>query len=562
MAFKETSTFAELVATAQTLQESGRHREAIDWFERAIVLNGDVPEVYSALACAYRSLEHFTKAEWALQEALKLRPDFVAAIDNLGIVHALSGRYEAALELYDRAILHDPAVAVIHIHRGEALMALERYSEAWATCDRAIRLAPSDPSGYNALGLIADCLDRLDAAEVCFGAALAVKPAYTPALCNLGDLLINRGDISAATCVFERAVQLEPANGTYHLRLVNSRLGSTDAAQVAHMERLLADAESLPPTHRADLHFALASVREQMGENDTAFRHLREANDIKRGLIDYDESARMKFFASIEQAFTKPFMSALHGCGNPSERPIFVFGMPRSGTTLVEQLLAAIPLVAAAGEMNIFDHALSEELMAPGMRLADLRVGITAVGDRYVRSTDEVASGSIRVTDKMLHNFCYAPLIHLALPNARMIHVRRDRIDTCLSCYATSFTGRGLSYTHDLGELGRYYAAYERLMANWRALLPAECFFEVDYEALVADFETQARRILDFCGLPWDARVVDFHTVRRTVRTASNVQVRRPLYGSAVGRSQHFAAYLGPLVDALDGSPSRRALHD
>jgi tetratricopeptide (TPR) repeat protein len=505
----------------------------------------------NALACAYLGLEEFAKAEAALREALKLRPGFVTAIDNLGIVHAQSGRYEAALELYDLAIGRDPSVAVIHMHRAEALLGLERYEEAWASCERAIRLAPGDPSGYNALGLIADALDRIDAAETCFGAALAVNPAYTPALCNLADVLVKRGDIAAATHTFQHALELEPANGTYHLRLVNSRLGAADEAQVAEMEQLLADAASLRPTHRIDLHYALASVKERLGDFETAFRHLRAANEIKRGQIEYDESARMNFFASLEQAFAQPFMTALRGHGNPSERPIFVFGMPRSGSTLVEQLLAATPLVAAAGEVNVFDVAISEELMAPGMQLADLRVAMAAVGDRYIRATDSVAGGSVRVTDKMLHNFCYAPLIHLALPNARMIHVRRDRIDTCFSCYATNFTGRGLSYTYDLAELGRYYSAYERLMAKWRSLLPADRFLEVDYEELVAGFETQARRIMDFCGLPWDARVLEFHTVRRTVRTASNVQVRRPLYHSAVGRSGRFAAHLGPLIEAF-----------
>jgi hypothetical protein len=278
---------------------------------------------------------------------------------------------------------------------------------------------------------------------------------------------------------------------------------------------------------------------------------LHAGNAQKRSRIHYDERARLNFFASIEGAFSRAFIDAMRDCGNPSARPIFVFGMPRSGTTLVEQLLAAHPAVVAAGELHVFEHAVSEKLMVSGITVPELRRRIRALGDRYVDSTDELAGDAARMTDKLPHNFCFAPLIHLALPNARMIHVRRDPLDTCFSCYALNFARAGLSYTYDLGELGRYYSAYDRLMANWRALLPAERFIEVDYERIVHDFEAEARRLVAFCGLPWDAGSLAFHEVRRPVRTASNAQVRRPLYDSSVGRANRFAAHLGPLFEAL-----------
>ena len=532
---------------------TGSIDDPTDSHVRARAANSAAAEAHNSLASMYLEREQFENAEAALQSALSLEPAFTDALDNLGVLRALSGRHDEALRLYELALSHDPSHVQLHVHRAAALIALGRQAEARAAAECAIALAPRDPGGYNVLGLVFSALENLAAAEACYGAAIAVDPMHADALGNLGEVLIKRGDIDWALRCFQRALELEPENGTHHLRLVHARLGTTDAAHVAQMERLAQGDTFMRSAARIDLHFALASAYEHINEHGKAFRSLSSANTLKRARIDYDEAARMRFFASLEHAFSEEFIAAFRGCGHPSQRPIFIFGMPRSGSTLVEQLLAAIPDVAAAGEVDVFDSAIGTRLMKPGMRLADLRDGIAAVGNDYVRATDRIAGRATRVTDKMLHNFCYAPLIHLALPNARMIHIRRDPLDTCFSCYATNFLAGGLSYAYDLGELGRYYAAYHRLMEQWRARLPPECLLEVDYESLVDDFETQARRIVDFCGLRWDPRALAFHTVRRTVRTASSVQVRRPLYRSAVGRSGRYADALTPLIEALDG---------
>jgi tetratricopeptide (TPR) repeat protein len=400
-------------------------------------------------------------------------------------------------------------------------------------------------------GVAFDRLGRTAEAESAFRAAFAADPTSGEAACNLGRILVFAGDIAGATRWFERAIAREPHNARFHWCLVNSRGGDIAPAHLAQLERLADDIARVPPDQHADLHFALASAYERRGDAGAAFRHLRAGNAAKGAAVPYDEPARMRFFASLAELCTPAFIQAVGGGGHPSARPIFIFGMPRSGTTLVEQLLSGDPAIAAGGEIDAFERAVYDELLAPGMSMADVRERLQRLGERYVRETDEWSGGARHVTDKLTHNFFFAPFIHLALPNARMIHVRRDPLDTCFSCYATNFAGSGLSYTYDLGTLGRYYAAYERLMDVWRALLPPDRFIEVSYERLVDDFDAEARRLVEFCGLPWSPDRRSFHTVRRDVRTASAVHVRRPLYRDSVGRAQAFSAHLGPLREAL-----------
>lgn len=369
--------------------------------------------------------------------------------------------------------------------------------------------------------------------------------------CNLGRVRLELGDVKGAISYFERALELDPRNPRFYWNLVHGRGGSVEDRHVVAMERLREASADLSTGERIDLHFALAGVYERRGRFEDAFRELVAGNGLKRSTLDYDGTAP-RFIDALREFFSAALIESLRGCGNGSERPIFVFGMPRSGTTLVEQLLAVQPGLTAGGELPVLG-SLADELwktLRGGLLLPEFRARIRTLGDDYVRATDASSAGAARHTDKTPDNFRYAPLINLVLPNAKMIHVRRDRLDTCLSCYTTLFARNFVPYAYDLGDLARYYAAYERAMASWRALLPGDRFLEVDYEVLVDDFEVEARRILDFCGLPWTAATLSFHEFRRPIRTASNVQVRRPLYRSAVGRSRHFAAYLEPLLDS------------
>jgi hypothetical protein len=333
---------------------------------------------------------------------------------------------------------------------------------------------------------------------------------------------------------------------------------TSDDPHLTAVEALAGDPGKLSPEQQAELHFALGKIYADVGRHEQSFTHLLEGNRWARKHFTYDEPEALQLFERIRAVFSPELMRTNAGLGDPTDAPVFIIGMPRSGSTLVEQILASHPLVWAGGELDHFQEALARlqgvegtasayPEVVPFMTAEDFRT----LGANYHVAIAASTSGAQRITDKLPVNFLLAGLIPLALPNARIIHTRRNPVDTCLSCFSKRFPQQ--PYTNDLAELGRYYRAYEGLMEHWRPLLPPGVMLEVDYEELVADFEAQARRIIAHCGLPWNEACLDFHSTGRPVVTASSAQVRQPLYRSSIGRSQPYLPLLKPLLDALAG---------
>jgi hypothetical protein len=301
----------------------------------------------------------------------------------------------------------------------------------------------------------------------------------------------------------------------------------------------------------------MGKASSDLKQYDEAIEHLKQANALKRRTFDYDEAQRLAMFKNIEAKYTPELFAAKSGSGDTSWSPIFIVGMPRSGTTLLEQVLASHSKVFGAGELETFKEAINEcvesqRILPAYPLLVDFLSPehILRIGQTYTTQARALAPEAPHIVDKMPLNFMFVGLIHLALPNARIIHMRRDPIDTCLSCFSHQF-GNGLEWSYELGELGRYYRQYEALMAHWRRVLPQGAMLEVQYEELVADFEPQARRILEYCGLDWDERCLAFHKTQRPVRTASAAQVRQPIYGTSVSRWRPYRQMLQPLLEQL-----------
>jgi hypothetical protein len=318
------------------------------------------------------------------------------------------------------------------------------------------------------------------------------------------------------------------------------------------MEDLALVAAALPPSEHTALQFALGKAYADLGDHERSFQHLLQANAQKRQQIAYDEAATLAAFGRIHGAFTAELIAAKHALGHPSSLPIFIVGMPRSGTTLTEHILASHPAVFGAGELDHFYQEVVTRIWNPADIAAPSLSGVTGPhlrkgAARYLAKLGRAAPAAERIVDKMPSNFRFLGLIHLALPNARIIHVRRDPLDTCISCFSVHFAGDH-PYAYDLGELGRYYRAYERLMEHWRRLLPPHVLLEIRYEDLVADLDREARRIVAHCGLEWNASCLDFHATQRSVRTASARQVRQPLYQSSIGRWRQYGQHLAPLL--------------
>ncbi len=470
---------------------------------------------------------------------------------NLGNTLQESGRRDEAVASYQRAIALEPDDAETHFNLGIALKELGRLDEAVASLGRAAAIRPDYAEAHFHLGYGLEQQGRLEQAVACYRQAIAVRPDYADAYCNLGNALIYCGRADEVQQAFAAALRLAPRNGRFHWSVVESRRVAAGDPQIAAMEALAAD-PGLPEDDRMQLHFALGKALDDAGDPARAFEHMLQGNALKRARISYDEGAALAWLQRIAAVFSMDLRRLPEGIGDPSSRPVFIVGMPRSGTSLIEQVLASHPQAFGAGECRAMPR-VAAGLAAPfpdavpGMTVGQLQ----QVGAAYLAEIGERARDAVRVVDKMPGNFALVGLIHLVLPNARIVHAVRDPVDTCLSCFSKLFA-EGQPFAYDLAELGRYWRGYQALMRHWHAVLPPGVMIDLRYEDLVSDFEGQVRRLLDHCRLDWDPACLEFHRTRRVVSTASTAQVRMPLYASSVGRWQAYGRQrLQPLLDAL-----------
>ena len=488
-----------------------------------------------------------------IEAALALQPDNALAWSSRAMVEARLGRAAAALASCDGALALAPDDPAALHRRGTLLAALKRPEEALASYDRALALEPDLVEALLDRGNALLELWRVEAGLASYDQALALQPDCAAARDNRALALAELGRFAEAEQAIEDSIACAPdrIHAYYVLTLLPRRWGAEDR----HLQAMATLAETIgtqPPEAQAELHFALGKALAGL-DPERAFRHVLAGNARHRRLVDYDEAATLALFERIQASYGAALLRRRAGRGADSAVPVFIIGMPRAGTSLVEQILASHPAVHGAGEVEDFERAVG----ALGTLAAPETVGdlsdsaLSGIGERYLARLPPVDAR--RITNKLPWNFLAAGLIHLALPQARLIHVRRDKVDTCLSCFSHLFTAN-LPYSYDLGELGRYWRGYDRLMAHWRRVLPPDVLLEIDYEALVGDLETVARRMLAHCGLGWDARCLDFHRTERPVRTASMTQVRRPLYRSGIGRWRPDAAVLTPLLEALEAA--------
>ncbi|WP_158914137.1 tetratricopeptide repeat-containing sulfotransferase family protein [Caulobacter sp. S45] len=458
------------------------------------------------------------------------------------------GRDLAALDHLDQAVALAPDQVDALVRRSLMLCRLARSDAALDDSDRALGLAPGNGAALHTRALALQGLDRTQEALDAF--ALARQAVAEPALliAHHALLLAELGRKAEALAELDEALRLQPELIDAWYARANLSRYSAGHPDLARMEGL-ADRPEATPRDRLHLGFALGKAYLDLGDGPRAFARLHVGAGLKRTTIDYDPEHEAAHLAAIADTFSAPLLSRRRPPVDADPRPILVFGMPRSGTTLVEQILASHPAVHGAGESaHLADLVQTEDLIARAPALpAD---AFPALGRRYLERLGANAPSTARLVDKTPSNFLYAGLIPLILPGARMIHCRRDPLDTCLSIYSLLFT-RGHEYSYDLTELGHYYGLYRRLTAHWRGTLPAESVLEIDYEALVREPEAQVRAILDFCGLPWDERCLRFHQTERRVTSASRDQVRAPIHTRSIGRAQPFRPWLQALEAAL-----------
>ena len=544
-----------------TLHELKRFEEALASYDRALTLRPDYADALSNRGNTLHELKRFEEALASYDRALSLQPDFADVLSNRGnTLHKLK-RFEEALVSYDGALLLRPDYAEALSNRGVALHELKRLEEALVSYDHALTVRPDYAEALSNRGATLHELARFEEALASYERALALGPGLADAYNNVGNVLKELGQLQKAQNAYLEALRLDPNNTGVYLNLADSKTFRSGDPHLAAMEQLAAKEEGLSKVDRIQLDFALSKAYADLKDFHRSFEHLRAGNAGKRATISYDETSALAFFDRIEAAFTRELIAAKSGGGDVSPMPIFVLGMPRSGTTLIEQILSSHPMVYGAGELQTLNEVVLTVCgpdgnvipfpeFVPALDAAVLR----QIGARYVAAVGELAPKGNglkgeRLTDKMPSNYYFAGLIHLALPNAKIIHTIRDPVDTCISCFSRLFTIEQ-NQTYDLGELGRYYKRYEQLMRHWHRVLPPGRLLDVRYEDVVADLEGQVRRIIAYCGLPWDDHCLTFYKTDRPVRTES-AQVRRPIYNSAVGRWRVYEEHLGPLLSAL-----------
>jgi tetratricopeptide (TPR) repeat protein len=551
------------------LQRLKRFADAEPSYRRAIELMPSFADAWNNLGTCLRELKRPEEAESVYRKALDLGPNNPDTLDNLALALKDLDRLGEAADLMRRALVIEARSDKLCVHYATVLLDQKKFDDAAAAAERAVALNPNNHDGVNLMGRVAFERGDLDSSLAHYRRALALKPDFAEAYNNMGNVLKELGKLDEAQAAYLEALRLEPNIAGVYVNLADSKKFTPGDPPLVAMEDLAAKADGLSKTDRMQLDFGLGKAYADLKDHDRSFRYLLAGNAAKRSTIAYNEQSTFALFDRIEALFTRELIAAKSGSGDPSPLPIFVIGMPRSGTTLVEQIIASHPVVYGAGELQTFNDVVLTVRGADGSSLpypdfvsALDAVPLRQIGARYIALVQTLTAkhgrtDAERITDKMPSNYYFAGLIHLALPNAKIIHTIRDPVDTCVSCFSKLFSAEQ-NHTYDLGEVGRYYKRYEQLMAHWRKVLPPGCILDVRYEDVVADVERQARRIVAHCGLSWSDRCLSFHETDRPVRTASATQVRQPIYKSAIGRWRVYEQHLGPLLDALQIPASGR----
>ena len=534
----------------------GAGEEAVASFRQAVDLRPDLVAAQANLGLLLVALHRPAEAEAPLQRALAAMPRDAALRNALGVAQEALQRFADAEQTYRAALQAHPGLAEAHANLGNCLRRLGRLFEAEAHLQRAIELAPRFAAAHFNLGIVLQECEEHERAIAEYRAALAIQPDYVEALNNLGSSLRQQGFVDEARATFERILELRPTQVEAHCNLAQFKTYTPDDPHIEQMLSQRDRVESLSDEGRIRYWFTVGKMLEDAGRHDESFEAYARGNRAKHATTPWDEDAHLALKRAIVSTFTRAKLAS-HAvpAGSDGPTPIFIVGMPRSGTSLLEQVLATLPGIHGAGEITW----LPETLHVEGTDQKDFPRTVAeyttddylALGRRYLERTRELAPTASHVVDKLPDNFQHLGLIHLMFPNARIVHSMRDPMDSCFSCYSRLFIANNLGYTYDLEAVGRYWVSYHELMQHWHAALPAGRILDVSYEAMVGDFENQARRLVDYLGLPWDDRCLGFHQNRRIVKTASVAQVRKPIYKTSVARWKPYERHLAPLMEIV-----------
>jgi tetratricopeptide (TPR) repeat protein len=577
----------------QALRDLGRMNEALEQFQRSVELD---PEFAAARSNLGQTLLDLGKTEEALahaREAVRLDPSSAVVHHNLGNLLRLSNRPAEARLSYVEALRLEPNLALANAHLGLVMQGEGELQPAVARLKKAVELEPENasfwewlaglhdereepakaipcwehvlaqdpdrPAPHGSLGWDLQQEGRLDEAREHYLTAIRLNPNYGQARVSLGSLHEELGKMAEAESEFREALRIQPDLPAPWARLATLLRGKLPEDDLAALEQRLTD-DNLAQSPRARLLFGLAHVLDARGDYQCAADCLREANaitlELARARREYSPADHQRFVDGLVHAFDRDFFLRMEGAGSDSRRPVFIFGLPRSGTTLIEQVLASHSRIHGAGELSqarqSFEAlpAILGHLGPPRDCVAHLdQTALQTLADQHLRSLEELDGGrSERIADKMPDNYLHLGLLSVLFPRAVFIHCRRDLRDVAVSCWMSDF--RSLRWANAFDHIATRFSQYRRLMEHWRAVILVP-LIEVDYEETVSDFESVARRLIAACGLDWEPACLEFYRTERPVRTASLTQVRQPIYQQSVARWKNYEQALAELFAAL-----------
>ena len=549
----------------------GRGPEADQAFEKSFDLNPDRKAL--ALAAELQQQGNWAEAETLLRDVLRRAPRDVNALRLLATCAAFSGRYPEAERLLRRVVAAAPDYVEAQLDLGRLFKEQHRLAAAIGQFEKAIELEPGSFQGHFLLASVLAPAARTHDAIAAYRKALELRPRHAGAWLGLGHMLKTAGQQEEAIEAYRECIRLKPGNGEIYWSLANLKTYRLSDADIAEIERQLElapqDADGGEDTQsRVNFLFSLAKAWEDRGDFDRAWRYYDEGNRTQRMEENYDPVRTETMNDALVQVFDRDFMAARAGQGHPSNEPIFIVGLPRSGSTLLEQILASHSQVEGTAELpyagivsNSIGRNRADGVNYP-MAARDLDAGpLRQLGQDYLDlARIHRTEGCPRFIDKMPNNFPAVGFLQLVLPNAKIVDARRYPLDSCLSCYRQLFA-RGQSFTYDLTDIGEYFLQYQRMMDYWHETLPGRVL-TVQYEDMVTDFDHQVRRLLDFCGLPFEEACVRFWETDRPVRTASSEQVRQPIYTQSIHRWRRYAQHLGELIEVLQPVLPRYAQYE
>lgn len=547
---------------ALALKKLGNYEGAKKALERALELEPNFAEAMNNLANLYRELGDFKTAKTLYEKAYSLKPQMLETLVNLAIVTADLGDFNSAIQILIKLLSTNPYFQPARKILGTLLLRIGKFEEAEYNLRLAIVLNPKDASAYAYLGGLMIMIEPgyPKEAEELLKKALTLNPNLSEAFENLGVLYSILGKRKEALSAFEKAYILNPKN-TRCIRQIISIKKNINKSDFYFLKLKELENKNLPLNQKLEVLYGLCEAYEKMKDDEKFFQYLLKANKLKRSTLSYSPEITKEMVDKRIEIFTSENIKKLWGWGFPSKIPVFIVGMPRSGTTLMESILDAHPEIYGAGELKLIRNVLKDGIWIEGIfftgreddkipeKVLKAPEGFFEIGKRYVTSLRKLSPFSKRIIDKMPANAFHLGIIILSMPKAKIIHMRRHPLDTILSCFVQPFA-EGHEFTYDLVELALYYNEYFRLMNHWRKVFKNK-FLDVDYELLVLRPKEIIKKILDYLEVPFHEDCLNFYKKDRPVKTASLEQVKKPIYTTSIGKWKRFKKFFKPVLEVL-----------